>query len=98
MPLALTNLFLDITDPISAPEKFLWRELPGDCIQVFGKSLDMKARIAQKGRRSFSLTLFTRDGAEIEISPLRSIEVAKKRAETSYSSWLKAASLKKIEA
>jgi hypothetical protein len=97
MPLALTNLFLNITDPISAPDKFLWRELSGDYIQVFGKSLDMKARITQKGRRSFSLTLFVRDGAEIEISPLRSIEVAKKRAEASYSAWIKATSLKKIE-
>lgn len=98
MPVPLKTFLLDIADPVTPPEKFLWKELPGDQLQIYGKSLDMKARITKENTRGYSLLLIARDGQTSEIYPLRSLEAAKKKAETLYSAWIRKSSLQQIDA
>jgi hypothetical protein len=84
----IANFLLNIADPVGRTEKFMWKELPGDTFQVFGKSLDMKARIQKKSAWKFDLLLICRDGSQNELGPFRSISQAKKRAEQEYSAWI----------
>lgn len=93
MALNFANLLLDIADPISKADKFQWADMPGDPPQVYGKSLDMKAKICIHGTRKADLTIVVRDNSTLSFGPFRSVDAAKKRAEDEYSKWLKNTSM-----
>lgn len=93
MSIALPGFLINIAAPVIRTDKFLWKELPGDIPQMFGRSLDMKARIQELGRRKYLLTIISRDERSYDLGPFRSWDAAKKQAEREYSRWLKSTSM-----
>ena len=89
MPALIPSFLIDLADPIFKTKKFLWKELPGDAFQEFGKSLDMKARVRELKPKKFELTLISRDGSTKTYGPFRSPTQARNKAEEEYSSWIR---------
>lgn len=86
----LSDFIRNLADPIARPDKFRWATLPGDPPQVFGKSLDMKARLYQDAASQFQISIISRDGKKTDLGPFKNEDSAKAAAETHYSTWIEA--------
>jgi hypothetical protein len=89
MTALLPSFLIDLAEPVSRVEKFLWKELAGDVFQEFGRALDAKARIREIAPASFELSLALRGETLKPYGPFKSNIHARRKAEEEYSAWIR---------